>query len=140
MPARDIFHDTVKLALIKEGWTITADPFVLKLRDSDMNVFIDLAAERVIAAEKNHDKIAVEIKSFSGASFMHDFHEALGQYLDYRVALKDQEPERRLYLAIPVDIYDTFFTRRFIRMVSEEYHLTEIIFDPGQEMILSWIK
>ena len=140
MPARDIFHETIKLALIKDGWTITNDPLVLKLRDSDMNIFIDLGAERVIAAEKNHEKIAIEIKSFTGVSFMRDFHEAIGQYLDYRVALKDQEPDRQLYLAIPSDIYETFFTRRFIRMVAEEYHLTEIVFDSNLEVILTWIK
>lgn len=140
MPARDIFHETIKLALIKDGWTITDDPLVLKLRDSDMNIFIDLGAERVIAAEKNHEKIAIEIKSFTGVSFMRDFHEAIGQYLDYRVALKDQEPDRQLYLAIPSDIYETFFTRRFIRMVAEEYHLTEIVFDSNLEVILTWIK
>ena len=140
MPARDIFHETIKLALIKDGWTITNDPLVLKLRDSDMNIFIDLGAERVIAAEKNHEKIAIESKSFTGVSFMRDFHEAIGQYLDYRVALKDQEPDRQLYLAIPSDIYETFFTRRFIRMVAEEYHLTEIVFDSNLEVILTWIK
>jgi hypothetical protein len=60
MPARDIFHETVKQALIKDGWTITADPFVIKLRDSDMNVYVDLAAERIIAAEKANEKIAVD--------------------------------------------------------------------------------
>jgi hypothetical protein len=140
MPARDIFHETVKQALIKDGWTITADPFVIKLRDSDMNVYVDLAAERIIAAEKANEKIAVEVKSFVGTSFMMDFHEALGQFLDYRVALKDQEPERHLYLAIPMDIYQAFFTRRFVQLVCQEYQLTEIVFDPKQEVILSWIK
>lgn len=29
MPSRDIFHDTVKHALIKEGWTITHDPLFI---------------------------------------------------------------------------------------------------------------
>ena len=60
MPARDIFHETIKLALIKDGWTITDDPLVLKLRDSDMNIFIDLGAERVIAAEKIMRKLPLK--------------------------------------------------------------------------------
>lgn len=140
MPAKDIFHETVKQALIKDGWVITADPLVLKLRDSDMNLFVDLAAERLIAAEKTNEKIAVEVKSFVGTSFLTDFHEALGQFLDYRVALKDQEPDRQVYLAIPLDIYDAFFTRRFVQLVCQEYHLTEIVFDPNQEVIRTWIK
>lgn len=138
MPARDIFHDTVKHALIKEDWVITHDPFWIKLVDSDINVYVDLAAERVIAAEKSDQKIAVEIKSFTGTSFMADFHEALGQYLDYRVALKDREPDRQLYLAIPIDIYNAFFRRRFIQVVCQEYHVILIIFDPETEEILSW--
>jgi hypothetical protein len=27
MPAKDIFHNTIKKALINEGWTITNEPF-----------------------------------------------------------------------------------------------------------------
>jgi hypothetical protein len=29
MPAKDIYHETVKNALIKDGWTITDDPLKL---------------------------------------------------------------------------------------------------------------
>ncbi len=28
MPARDIYHDTVRNALEKDGWTITHDPVI----------------------------------------------------------------------------------------------------------------
>ncbi len=28
MPAHDVFHAAVKQGLIKEGWTITDDPFL----------------------------------------------------------------------------------------------------------------
>jgi hypothetical protein len=138
MPARDIFHDTVKRALIKEDWVITHDPYWIKLVDSDINIYVDLAAERLIAAEKGLQKIAVEIKGFPGPSFIADFHEALGQYLDYRVALREKEPERKLYLAVPIDIYNAFFRRRFIQSVCQEYHVILIIFDPETEEILSW--
>ncbi|MBF0204147.1 MAG: XisH family protein [Desulfamplus sp.] len=140
MPAKDIFHNAVKQALIKDGWVITDDPLVIKLQDSDINLFVDLGAERLIAAEKANEKIAVEIKSFIGTSFMTDFHEALGQFLNYRVALKDRDPGRHIYLAIPLDIYDAFFSRRFVQLVHQEYNLAEIIFDPKQEVICSWIK
>jgi len=50
MPAKDIYHDTVKNALIRDGWTITHDP--LRLSIDDKNLFIDLGAERIIAAVK----------------------------------------------------------------------------------------
>ena len=109
MPAHDVFHQQVKHALGKEGWTVTHDPYWIKLTGSDMNVYIDLAAERILAAEKGDEKIAVEIKSFLGTSFLSDFHAALGQYLDYRVALRQKEPERQLFLAVPLDVYHGIF-------------------------------
>jgi hypothetical protein len=70
MPRRDIIHDAVKTALIKSGWTVTDDPYFLKYGDEDM--FIDLAAERLLAAERAGQKIAVEIKSFIGRSPIND--------------------------------------------------------------------
>ena len=76
MSAKDIFHNAVKQALLKDHWNVTHDPYWIKLADSDINVYIDLAAERLIAAEKAGEKIAVEIKSFVGNSFIADFHEA----------------------------------------------------------------
>lgn len=66
MPAKDIFHDKVRNALIKDGWTITADPYTLEW--GIKTLYVDLAAERTIAAEKEGEKIAVEIKSFVGKS------------------------------------------------------------------------
>ncbi len=61
MPAKDIYHKQVRNALQNAGWTITHDPFVLKwgLRD----LFIDLGAERLFAAEKGAEKIAVEVSA-----------------------------------------------------------------------------
>ncbi len=31
MPAKDIYHETVKNAMLKAGWTITHDPYHLRL-------------------------------------------------------------------------------------------------------------
>ena len=76
MPAPDIYHHVVKNALIKDGWTITHDLYTLTF--GQRNVFVDLGAERLVAAERNHEKIAVEIKSFHGASDVRDLEMALG--------------------------------------------------------------
>lgn len=103
-----------------------------------VNIDIDLAAERVIAAEKAGQKIAIEVKSFSGLSLMTAFHEALGQFIDYRIALREKEPDRRLYLAIPIDVYKAFFQKQFVQTVCEETQITLIVFDPGTEEILKW--
>ncbi len=76
MPKRDLFHDAVKNALIKDGWTITDDP--LTFRIDGINISIDLGAEKILGAEKDGKRIAVEIKSFINPSPMTDFHAALG--------------------------------------------------------------
>jgi len=52
--AKDLFHDTVKRALEREGWIITHDPYKMKVED--VLYEIDLGAERLIAAEKAGEK------------------------------------------------------------------------------------
>lgn len=88
MAAKDATHFIVKHALEKDGWTITHDPYYLKV--GGVEFYIDLGAENIIAAQRNNQKIAVEIKSFLGASSVSEFHTALGQFINYRYAL---EPE-----------------------------------------------
>lgn len=109
--AKDLFHDVVKTALIKDGQQITNDPLSLKVGGVDL--FIDLGAEKLLAAERGGRKIAVEIKSFVSHSSVSDFHLAIGQFINYRTALKLKEPDRKLFLAIPDGAYDTFFQREF---------------------------
>jgi XisH protein len=137
MANRDRYHFAVKRGLEKQSWIITADPLVLEIDEA--LVKIDLAAERLIGAERDGNKIAVEIKSFIGDSAMSEFHTALGQCLDYQIMLEENEPERGLYLAVPADVYDTFFQTRFARMVLERYPLKLIVYDPVSEEILQWI-
>jgi hypothetical protein len=137
--ARDLFHNTVKAALQKDGWRITHDPYQLRYGIAD--VYIDLAAEEAIAAEKAGCKIAVEVKSFAGGSTISEFHTALGQFLNYRIALEvSNEPDRILYLAVPTDTYQMF--RRFepAKTVIERYQIRLIIYNPNQEVIDRWIE
>ena len=98
-PQKDLFHEKVKSALVKDGWTITDDPLTLTYETRD--VFVDLGAERVLAAEKGTEKIAVEIKMFSMGSKVTALEDAVGQYIVYRGILEEVEPARKLYLAIP---------------------------------------
>ncbi|NER98521.1 MAG: fatty-acid oxidation protein subunit alpha [Symploca sp. SIO1B1] len=136
MPAKDLFHDAVRTALEKDGWTITNENLFIKI--DKIEFYIDLAAERVLAAEKAGQKIAVEVKSFIGISVLTEFHAALGQFLNYRSALRKQQPERVLYLAVSFDIYDDFFTSSFIQEVIAEHKLRLLIFDPNIEKIVLW--
>ncbi|MEG3932560.1 XisH family protein [Microcoleus sp. T3_B1] len=136
MAAKDRFHDAVKQALLKEKWVITADPLILKI--DQVKFEVDLAAEKVFAAEKAGQKIAVEIKSFLNPSAVTDFHSALGQFLNYRLGLQMTEPDRTLYLAIPLDIFESFFQERFTQEAVRQYQVKLIVYEPIQEVIIKW--
>jgi XisH protein len=136
--ARDLFHQVVKDALIKDGWNITHDPFPVDYGDVQMQ--IDLGAERLLAATKDAETIAVEIKSFVNPSSISEFHTAVGQYLNYRRALRAQEPNRVLYLAVPSQTYDEFFRLRFIQEGVEEYQIYLLIYNVEARSIVRWKK
>jgi hypothetical protein len=138
MSAKDLFHEAVKRGLEKDQWIITDDP--LELEWEEVKVKIDLAAERLIAAKRGEEKIAIEIKSFIGTSAISDFHTALGQFLNYRIMLEAKDPDRQLYLAIPLETHNTFFQSQFARMVKERYQLKLIIYEPINEEIVQWIN
>ncbi|BAY90811.1 fdxN element excision controlling factor protein [Microchaete diplosiphon NIES-3275] len=134
--AKDIFHQAVKRALEKEGWAITHDPLILKFGKDKMSV--DLGAEKILAAERGTEKIAVEIKSFLGDSELFDYHAALGQFLNYRLALRLREPERILFLAVPVSTYRSLFSRDFAQISVQEYQVKLIVYEPNSEVIVQW--
>lgn len=136
--AKDLFHNVVKEALLAEGWQITHDPFPIDYGDVQMQ--IDLGAERLLAAERDAEKIAVEVKSFINPSAISEFHTAVGQYLNYRRALRSQEPTRILYLAIPSQTYEEFFRLRFIQEGVIEYQIYLVIYDVEDRRIVQWIK
>lgn len=137
MPAKDVFHDAVKSGLQKDGWTITHDPLSLKFGDT--RIYIDLGAERILAAERGEEKIAVEIKTFASDSVVFDFHVAIGQFINYQVALENKDPSRILYLAVPQEIYDTFFQSLLATSVIHKYQIRLIVYDPENEVILKWL-
>ena len=136
MPAKDAFHQVVKIALQKDGWQITHDPYTLQA--GTLELYIDLGAEKVVAAEKDGQKIAVEIKSFIGPSKISQFYTALGQFISYRAALQQQETDRILYLAVPSNVYDSFFTLGFIQYLVQQNQIYLMIYDIEQEAIAQW--
>jgi hypothetical protein len=138
MPAKDIYHNEVKNALLKDGWTITADPYFIKYEDAEL--YADLAAEKPIAAQRQGQKIVVEIKSFVGRSLMYDFHGALGQYMVYRNLIQLTEPEYKLYLAIDDVVYKNFFQRKSIQLITNENKLLLMVVEMEKEEIRQWIN
>jgi len=137
MPARDIYHDVVRNALIKDGWTITHDPLRLKWGVKDM--YADLGAEKVLTAEKAGQKIAVEIQSFVGASEVDDIQKAIGQYCLYHSVMARTEPDRTLYLAIHKEVFVDVFEEPLGQLLREDYHVPLIVFDLQEEVIFKWI-
>lgn len=138
--ARDIIHEAVKKALEKDGWVITDDPLYFVFDDDD-SISIDLGAENQIMAEKEAEKIAVEIKTFNQPSLMYEFHKAIGQYFNYQTALIEaMETDRDLYVAIPDTIYTRFMAHRIIKRSIERMGMCFILIDIKKEIITSWKK
>jgi len=135
MSRRDMYHNLVRHALVKEGWVVTHDPYVLL---ADPKLAVDLGAERTIAAERGQEKIAIEIKSFRGASQVADLQEAIGQYSMYQIFLRRQDPGRVLYLAVPAYTLDDILSREVGQATIEELKINLIIYSLSEEEPLQW--
>ncbi len=138
MPSLDLIHNAVKAALIKDGWLVTDDPYVIEYGRTKL--YADLGAELPLAAERGGEKIVVEVKSFIGTSKIQDLKEALGQYDIYNYLLEEIAPERRLYVAVSSGVYQTFFLQDIIQLILRKHQLPLIIVDLETEAITQWIR
>jgi hypothetical protein len=138
MPARDRYHQFVRAALENDGWTITHDP--LRLPFGKRDLFVDLGAERLLAAERENKKIAVEVKSFIGPSEMRNLEQTLGQYVLYGGLLSRFEPERVLYVAISRSTYNSVFREDVGELVIQAAKLRLIIVADDREEVEQWIE
>jgi XisH protein len=134
MAKRDLYHNTVVNALKKAGWTITHDPLIIPF--GGQNLFVDLGAEKLIAAERAGQQIAVEIKSFLSPSGVSDLEDALGQY----ILLQRKEPDRVIYLAVPITAYMGIFRSPIGEVAIADFALKLLIFEAEQEVIVQWIE
>lgn len=138
MAAKDKIHDEVKNALIKDGWTITHEPYPIRYKTVAASA--DLGAERAFAAEKGAEKIVVEVKSFIHPSPLHDFEVSLGQYNLYIGILDIVAPERKLYLAINHIVYRDLFQQEAIELILDRYRVSVLVVNIAQEEVVQWIK
>jgi hypothetical protein len=138
MAAKDKYHELVKTALVKDGWTITDDP--LKFEADGKKIKIDLGAERLITAERGAEKIAVEVKSFVGASPITEYYAAIGQFSHYQTVLEENQPERILYLAIPQDTFNDLFKGRLTQKTLTRLEVSMIVYSIELEKITLWKK
>ena len=138
MPAPDTIHDAVRNALVKDGWLITHDPYVIQFEE--ITLFADLGAERAMAAQLGSHKIVVEVKSFVSRSPIQDLKLALGQYDLYQGFLELVDPERKLFLAVSRGVYNGLFSQRTIQMIAQRYELPILVVDIETEEIVAWTK
>lgn len=137
MPAKDVYHNAVKFALIKDGWEILTEDYTLEY-GSD-RLYVDIAAEKSITAEKEGRKILVEVKSFLGRSFINDLEQAVGQYVVYRDILVETALDFELYLAITLGTYKSYFQRKLAQMIINRNQVKLLIVDAESEVIVQWI-
>lgn len=138
MSAKDVIHTAVKNALIKDEWIITHDPYTIQYKDK--YAYADLAAERILLAEKGSEKIVVEVKSFVGYSILQDFKEMLGQHLLYSFLLAETSPEYKLFVAVDFVTYDSDFQHPMIQLTLEQSRISLIVVDTIKEEIVQWIS
>lgn len=137
MPALDRLHTTVRHALEKDGWSVTHDP--LTLRAGSRSLYIDLGAEKLLAAEKGARRIAIEIKTFIGPSLIADLQQAVGQFVMYEAVLARIEPGRELYLAVPDEVLDTVLADDIGALMVEQTLTRVVSFSPRTEEVVRWI-
>jgi hypothetical protein len=140
MPAKDIYHEPFVRALQKDGWAITHDPLTVTVEGT--NLLIDVGAERLLAAQRGNERIAVEIKSFVSLSAVQDLKEAVGQFLLYDLALRQSgnQADRTLYLAVREAVFGDVFVDGIGKLFLNSGFLRLIVFDPDREEITRWIK
>ncbi len=137
--ARDIFHALVREALVNEGWAITHDPYPLHNRKQG-GLQTDLGAEKIITAEKGHERIAVEVKSFVHISILHDFLLVVGQFYVYRKILSKNDPERVLFVALPDFVFNRIIKFEWAQEVVSDLDMKFILYDTNLKIINAWKK
>jgi hypothetical protein len=133
MPAKDIYHDTVKHALVKDGWTITKEQF--KLPSPNRNLWVDMRAEKESASRV----ILVEVKSFENVSSPIEYASAaVGKYLLYRTILTHAEIDIPLFLAVPRSAWEGIFSEPVGQLFIEEFDIAFLVFDVEAQEIIKW--
>ena len=137
MPRRDFYHEAFKEALVKDGWTITHDPLAL-LSKVEGGLQTDIGAEKVITAEKGWKKIAVEIRSFTTPSALHEFIKSTGQYRAYKLAMNLKKSDRFLYIAIPSFAWKVIANKEIVQALIDDVNMKIILYNPIEKNIDAW--
>mgnify|MGYP000453943940 CR=1 FL=1 len=134
MPAKDRYHDTVKRALIKDGWTINDEQFTLTVEQR--NLWID------IQASKGDPRliVLVEVKELSDVdSPIEALANAAGKISMYRRAMEYSKLNFPLFLAISVESFEGILSEKIGELVLNHEQIPLVVFDPTQEVIVQWM-
>ncbi len=134
MPAKDRYHDTVKRALIKEGWIIEDEQFTLTV--GQRNLWIDIQASR----GEPQLIILVEVKELADVdSAVEALANALGKFELYRLALRASNLDYPLYIAVSRQSYDGILSERIGELALQYAGIPLVVFDNETEEIVRWI-
>jgi hypothetical protein len=136
--ARDKIHDVFRQALELDGWFVTDDP--LFLRVGKIPIHIDLGAEKILGAEREGVKIAIEVKTFGKASLITALYEAVGKFIVYRKALEVLKPERVLYLAMPEDAFNQLNREPILAKMFTDEKIKIVLYQTDSQKITSWLE
>ncbi len=137
MPAKDTIHDQVRTALESDGWEITNDPLFIPT-EGLAGLYVDLAAQQILGAQKGEHKIVVEIKGFGEQSLTHDFYESLGQALVYEMALAERGVDWPLFLAVPLEEFIRLEKVPLFIRVIDKFTINLVIIDTEKQKIDAW--
>jgi hypothetical protein len=134
MPAKDRYHETVKRALLKAGWTISREQ--VRLSFGTHNLWVDIQAESL----EGQRVILVEVKElYDVPSPVEALAKAIGKYLLYRVGLSLVGNDTPLYLAITEDAYNGIMAAEIGQHATSEFNISLLVFDPQSEEITRWL-
>lgn len=102
-------------------------------------LYVDLGAEQLLGATRDQVRIAVEVKSFLGASEVKDLEAALGQFMLYERVLLREQPDRSLWLAIPSRAWARIFQEDLGELLLADGTLRLLVVDIETEVIERWI-
>jgi len=81
------------------------------------------------------------IKSFTNPDSVSHIYPAAGQYVFYRSILKRLEPDRILFLAVPLEAFHSLFDEGCVgEVLLQDERIRVIIFDPDKKEIVQWLE
>jgi hypothetical protein len=134
MPVRDACEPAVIRALAKEGWVVVAYDFgIVYDPNTDRYVYADLQLQQLDQAI-----IVAEVKCFT-QNYLDELYRAVGQYAFYRNAMVYNEINLPIYLTVPQDVYEAFFSNPIVDATVKDVDVKVIVVNLEREEIVRWI-